>query len=277
MQIRSARSQEAGDLEAAQEIMWDAWDANDRRRRVALARKALHISPLCADAYVMLALEAAATAEEKVDLYRKGVDAGERALGKTAFRNDVGDFWSILETRPYMRARHGLAMSLWSAGRRDEAVLHYQDLLRLNPNDNQGIRYLLLDCLLAAGRDDEAADLLKRYEDDGAAAWAWSRVLLSLRRKANDDASRKSLEKAIAVNGHVPAYLLGRKKMPRRLPDYIGFGDEAEAVAYAHGGAQAWAAAPGALAWLEASYARPIPSQGRNKRAAKKKPVGSAP
>jgi hypothetical protein len=41
-------------LEAAQEIMWDAWDLSDRRRRVALAKKALEVSPLCADACVMM-------------------------------------------------------------------------------------------------------------------------------------------------------------------------------------------------------------------------------
>jgi len=30
-------------------------------------------------------------------------------------------------------------------------------MLRLNPNDNQGIRYLLVDWLLQLGRDEEAA------------------------------------------------------------------------------------------------------------------------
>jgi tetratricopeptide repeat protein len=44
---------------------------------------------------------------------------------------------------PYMRARLGLAHSLWTAGRRDEAVQHLQDMLRLNPGDNQGVRYTL--------------------------------------------------------------------------------------------------------------------------------------
>ncbi len=42
---------------AAQEIMYDAWDQSSPRARVALARKALAVSPLCADAYVLLAEE----------------------------------------------------------------------------------------------------------------------------------------------------------------------------------------------------------------------------
>ena len=64
-----------------------------------------------------------------------------------------------------MRARFGLAESLTAAGRIDEAITHYQELLRLNPNDNQGVRYVLLPKLLAAGRDVEAARLLKAYDE----------------------------------------------------------------------------------------------------------------
>jgi tetratricopeptide (TPR) repeat protein len=243
--------QVSSELEAAQEIMWNAWDASDSRRRVALARKALNVSPLCADAFVLLAQETARSVDEALQLYRQGVEAGQKSLGKNAFRDDVGHFWGILETRPYMRARQGLAQSLWESGAREEAVTHYQDMLRLNPSDNQGIRYILLDCLLTLGRDDAAGKLLRRYKNDGAAAWAWSGTLALFRQQRDSPAARKALDQAVATNAFVSAYLLGRKKLPRTLPALIGMGDESEAVAYVHDSAQAWAAAPGALAWVE--------------------------
>jgi hypothetical protein len=47
-------------------------------------------------------------------------------------------------------------------------VAHYRGLLKLNPNDNQGIRYILASCLLKLGCDEEVASLLKQYEDDAA-------------------------------------------------------------------------------------------------------------
>ena len=84
--------------------------------------------------------------------WRKGV-------GPKAFQEHVGHFWSLLETRPYMRAREGLASKLWTMGRRDEAIKHLQDMLRLNPGDNQGVRYTLAGWLLAEGRDEELARL----------------------------------------------------------------------------------------------------------------------
>ena len=239
----------------AQDIMYKAWDATAHQQRVALARKALAVSSLCADAYVLLAEESARTLDEALDLYRKGVQAGERALGKAAFKEDAGHFWGLLETRPYMRARHGLAQALWAAGRRDETVDHYQDMLRLNPNDNQGIRYLLLNCLLELGRDADAAELLRQYKDDGAAAWAYSEALLLFRREGDGKASRAALNRAVKANAHVPAYLCGRKNLPRELPALIGMGDKDEAVAYVHDAASAWAAARGATAWLDAAAA----------------------
>lgn len=239
-------------LDQAQEIMYDAFEAPTRKRAIALARRALEVSPDCADAYFLLAQETAESLEEAIDLYQKGVEAGERAIGKRMFEEDAGHFWGLLETRPYMRARAGLAQCLWEAGRREEAVEHYWDMLRLNPNDNQGIRDLLMPCLLVLGRDRDAERLFKQYEEDGAAVWKYSRVLLDFRRSGDCQAASKSLQAALEENRYVPSYLLDRRKMPRYLPDHHGFGDENEAVLYVHGNKAAWKITPGALEWLSA-------------------------
>jgi hypothetical protein len=100
-------------LDKAQELMYHAFDARGRRR-IQLARKALELSPDCADAYVLLA-EEAATPEASLDLYRQGVAAGERAVGRDALRNDVGRFWGIVATRPYMRTKRSAITRICSA------------------------------------------------------------------------------------------------------------------------------------------------------------------
>src|SRR5262249_33781861 len=158
-------------LARAQDLMYQVFDEPDERRRLAMAREALEISPDCADAYVFLA-ENAPSRRAALDLYEKGVAAGERALGPRAFREDVGHFWGFLETRPYMRARAGLAHSLWTLGRRDEAIGHLREMLRLNPGDNQGNRYTLAAWLLAQDRDADLERLLDQYPDEGSATWA---------------------------------------------------------------------------------------------------------
>jgi tetratricopeptide (TPR) repeat protein len=239
-------------LGQAQEMIYDAWEIADPLKRAAMARKALKISPDCADAYVLLA-EAAATPVKALELYRRGVVAGERALGKRAFVEDVGHFWGLLETRPYMRARAGLALSLWARGQHDEAIAHWRAMLILNPNDNQGIRYVLAARLLEVGRDRELAAFLEQHEDDARAYLIWTRALLLFRTLGDHPDSRRAIVDALASNPHVPAYLLGHQPLPQELPDYTGFGDETEAICLAAENLKAWKSTPGALAWLAQS------------------------
>jgi tetratricopeptide (TPR) repeat protein len=245
-----AASRVDGAVDEAQALIFDAWDSDDLGQRIGLAKAALKISGDCADAYVILAKDTATTTEEAIRLYSQGVAAGERALGPAAFVEDVGMFWGLLETRPYMRARAGLALALCEAGRVGEAVEHGQAMLSLNPNDNQGMRELVLDWLLRLGRDDDAAELLRRYKNDAGAGWSWSAALAAFRKHGDRAAARKALERAVAANLHVEAYLLGRKKPPRRLPDFVVMGGKEEAAAWVAATASTWAATPGALEWL---------------------------
>lgn len=238
-------------LEQAQDVMYSAWDARTRKEAVALAHEALEISADCADAYNLLAEETARTDQEAAELYRRGVAAGERALGPDAFEHDVGHFWGLLETRPYMRARAGLAMYEWHLGHRDEAVEHAQELLRLNPNDNQGMRYTLAGWLMELERHDDLGRLLAEYEDDGMAAWAYARALLGFRTRGDSADAREQLRTALDTNPHVPDFLLGKRKLPRRLPDYIGMGDEREAISVADQFKRCWSETAGALDWLQ--------------------------
>ena len=235
----------------AQELMYEAFDARGARR-AALAREALAISPDCADAYLLLAEETASSVEEARELLERGVAAGERALGRKSFEEDVGHFWGLIETRPYMRARAALAETLWALNRREEAVEHQRELLRLNPNDNQGVRYRQAEWLLWLERFEELDELFAAYEDDNAAAYGYTKALAAFRRQGDSAQARRLLAEARELNPHVPAYLSGRKRLPARLPDYVGFGDASEAVDYAASAKALWASVPGALAWLGA-------------------------
>jgi len=238
-------------LAEAQDLIYEAWESPPRRA-LALANEALEVSEDCADAYCILA-RGARSLDEATQFYRQGVVAGERAIGAQAFEEDVGHFWGLLETRPYMRARAGLAASLWMAGGEAEAVGHYRDMLRLNPGDNQGLRYVLLGCLLQMEAWDEAEKLYAGYEDDAMATWSYSRALLDFQRQGDTPAARDALSQAVSANAHVPAYLLGEKEVPSVLPTYHGFGDENEAIHYVADHEPAWMMVPGALPWLRAA------------------------
>ena len=242
-------------LHQAQQVVYQAFGAQDPQERVELAKKALDLCPDCADAYVILA-ENAPTREESFDYYEKGVAAGERALGPEAFQESVGHFWGQLETRPYMRAREGFAHALWVAGQHDEAVSHLQDMLRLNPNDNQGVRLTLASWLPYLNRDQELADLLTQY-NDAMATWSYSRALLAFRQQGDTRESRQLLNDAKNGNPYVPEYLMGDEPVPEERPEHYGFGDRNEAIIYVGEALKAWRSTPGAVTWVRDAFKKP--------------------
>jgi len=235
-------------LEQAQDLCYEAFEARGRKQ-IQLAKKALEICPDCVDAYVILA-ESCSDPKEAGELYAKGVAAGEKLLGKKFFEEEAGHFWGIIQTRPYMRARMGLAQTFEATERTDEAIFHYQEMLRLNPNDNQGVRELLLACLLETQRIKEAEDLLKRYKEPSLAVWCYGRALLTFIQKGDNPTARKQLKNAIKVNPYAADYLLDYDQfLP--MPESYSLGSEEEGIICAKILQIAWASTPQALDWLQ--------------------------
>ena len=254
--------------EKAQDLCYQAYDARGRLR-MRLARQALAIDPDCAEAFVILAERAAEPARAR-DLYAKGVEAGGRAIAKLADGGDPAGipYWGDLQTRPYMRAKFGLADSLDELGDKEGAVEQFNDLLRLNPNDNQGVRYEVLPLLIGLGRDEAARVLLDAYEDDAAALWPYARALLAYRESGDTLEARHHLVKAIASNPHLWKMIVAPEKITGGVPDTYAFGDRDEAVVYTAYLLPVWKDTPGALEWLKEAARKiagrmPPPGRGR--------------
>ena len=238
------------------------------RRAVVLARQALEVWPDCADAYSLLASRAP-TPEAAVDLYIQALAAAERAM-KPGIFEQAGAFWGLIETRPYMRARSGLAEALIAQERLAQAAEHFQEMLRLNPNDNQGVRESLINILLVLDRDEAAAELLGRYEEDRAALMAFPRALLQFRREGDSLEARRLLKLALKANRFVPGMLLRTRRVPPPSNLY-SMGSEEEAGLYVLLSMDTWRKTPGALDWLRERTAKPRPSKARGRKKKKRR------
>jgi tetratricopeptide (TPR) repeat protein len=237
-------------LEQAQDVMYEAWGETNPRKRLRLAKKALKISPDCADAYVLLAEDTAKSAAQARDIYQQGVEAGERALGPDFFKEYKGDFWGMIDSRPYMRALFGLAECEWELGERQHAVELYRRALELNPGDNQGVRYRLLAALIALNDTNGARILLRRYKDDYAASWAYGRALVTFLEKGNTRHSRGLLQEALNRNIHFAAYLVGAIPLPDELPQFVEPGTQSEGVSCFIEQGAIWMEHPEAIPWI---------------------------
>lgn len=245
---------QSGVHEQAQNIAFDAMDARGRRRR-KLARQALVLWPDCCDALCILA-EDEPDLDTAIELFRNAVAAGERALGPQVFKEDVGHFWGLLETRPYMRAKLNLAQVLCLVDAREEAVDTYNELLRLNPNDNQGVRTFLGPALLELGRYDEATALLTAYRDTHSAMWHFTWALLSFLKDSDGSLARRRLTAAFKQNPYVPDLMLGRQPLASTPPPYFQPGEVTEAEACVSHVLPTWQASEGAMAWLAERWDR---------------------
>jgi len=129
----------------AQDLVYDGWEvmAQDPREAKKYFERAIKLDPDLADAYNGLAEVAISRGNFSAaeDDYRKAYEKAKARLGTEDKKSFA--WWGELETRPYMRARHGLGLLYLEAGRFDEAIGEFKDLLWRNPNDNQGVRYLV--------------------------------------------------------------------------------------------------------------------------------------
>lgn len=238
-------------LRQAEKLVLKAWDHPSPETRIELAHQALAISSECADAYVILAEEESQTVEEAYDRFAKALQAAERVLGQKYFKKYAGEFWSIHATRPYMRARQGLADCLVEMGRYETAIDHYREMLRLNPDDHQGIRYQLMNLLLRLKRDAEAWELLEEYENDDFVGWDYSKALLLFRRQGASAEAERALKKALRNNRYVLPYLTGERQLPEEMPESFSYGTPTEAMLYASQHFANWWQTPGAIDWLK--------------------------
>jgi len=236
--------------ERAQELVYMAWDTDDPDERRALAHAALELDQNLPGAYVVLA-ECESDLPHRIDLYHYALRLCEVELGAENMTLWVGAFWGIPETRPYMRTRCGLAQTLWEAGEYQEAVAHYVELLRLDPNDHLGVRYWLVHAYLFLQENDALSELFAAYPDEIVPEWLYSKALLAW-RVGHVAQANEMLTLALGVNAFVPDYLLLKRRLPKVMPIHLTFGGKDEAMSYEEMFGDLWRQTPGAVEWLEA-------------------------
>lgn len=231
----------------SQDLVFEAYEQPVSKGK-KLVKQALELDPNNADAYNYLA-----SIEKDIDkaivMFEKAIKAGEKTLGKKFFK-EKRYFWGMLETRPYMRAKAGLADCLYAKKEVDKAIEIYEEMLELNPNDNQGIRYLLSTLLLSKNDLTKFELFIKNSENEDCAVWNYNNALYSFKKLGRTAKTEKILMDAYKSNEFVIDFMLGIKKMPDEQPQYIGRGDENEAVSYLNGAWSIWDKTPEALDWL---------------------------
>jgi tetratricopeptide (TPR) repeat protein len=240
--------------EMAQELAFEAYESANGDQALELAEKALAVDPQCVDAMTIRAFLTSEDAGELIDALEHAATCAENRLGEEFFSEFMGDFWPMVEARPYMRTIKQLAEVLWSVGRRFDAVENYINLLDLDPEDHMGNSALLLSCYLGMGEIQRAWDLLEECDDDSAVyQYAWLLIHLM---GADEDAAEDALAHAMDVNPHVVPYLIGMGEESEDNPATVTVGSPEEARVVDQILGEAWDSNPRAVLWVHDQMVR---------------------
>lgn len=159
--------------------------------------------------------------------------------------------WAWLENRPFMRAYHNLGMWNLDNARLDEAIEIFRRLLSVNPNDNQGVRYLLPECWFEKNELSKILTLCRKYAEDGCPEILYSEALALARLERTKEAL-EALENCVAQLPLVGRELL-KKRHPRPksvLEGYISHGGADQAYYYWKSFGKYWSESESALELL---------------------------
>ena len=234
--------------EKAEELMSRAYRSNPKKG-VGFAKQALENDPENIRALNYMA-GTEKDDEKSLALYAKAAEIGEKKLGKDFFKENRGHFWDMVEARPYMTARQGMAQCLNEMGKWEEAVDIMQEMLILNPNDNQGVRYDLSTLLLYNKQYNAFYRLYRTYNDDWSAAWLYNYAYYLFIRYGPDRKAVEALQKAYQANKYVIEILTGKSKPPKKVMEYYKPGQKDEAAYYLFDNFKLWRETPGAMEWI---------------------------
>ena len=141
--------------------------------------------------------------------------------------------WSDLDNRPFLRAYHCLGTWRMDQGLWDQAIEIFSRLLRVNPNDNQGARYLLPQCWFEKGDSAAVIEHCRQFPEDPGPEILYSNAL-ALVLSGQDAKAQESLAQCVQ---HLPlvAEELLRSSHPepdRKYPGMITMGGADQAWEY---------------------------------------------
>jgi len=183
--------------------------------------------------HLAIALDGRGDTKDAMALWRSAVEKGRSAI-PGSFRKGRDTLpWGILENRPFLRCLHGYGCTLKREGITDEAIGVFEEVLGYNPDDNQGVRELLMQLYLEKDDIKGARSVIDRYEGDMMSGLLYGHPLVLIREGKVEEA-KDLLADTIAAQPRVAKELL-KKKHPRPKGvdgRYLSYGGRDQAYYY---------------------------------------------
>ncbi|GAA5817972.1 MAG: conserved hypothetical protein [Methanobrevibacter sp. CfCl-M3] len=167
-----------------------------------------------------------------IEDYETALNDFHNSKGDEYFKEHEGYLWKLAESRPYMMWLLGYSNVLWDNNEKEKAVDVLKYIIKLNPEDNQGVKDLLLPRLLELNKIDEFDEYNEKYKTYPNSGIKYDRLFRGIKLNLKDKDVLQLFRVAKGSNPGILEYLLGKKDIPAVLPDDFSIGKEDEAVYY---------------------------------------------
>lgn len=151
--------------EQALDILENAYYAEDEKTAAKFAKEALKLDPDLTDAKRIL-IDTYPLEKQKKE-YEKLIKQEEARLGKMGVSDDdVGAYYGLIETGPYMRIRYAYMELLENMNKLRMAIAEGEDIIRLNEGDNMGVRYKLIKLYAMLEDGEKLERLVAEYNEE---------------------------------------------------------------------------------------------------------------
>jgi len=234
--------------EQAQDLVFDAYDLSPAKGRRNI-EKALELDPNCISAFEYLAATERSI-EIAIVFLQKAISIGKHFFGGEYLKKNKGMFWGLHETRPYMCCLRRYADCLYVIGDLEASIRIFEEMIELNPNDNQGIRNQLLLYLVETGDINKFKKYDKMFEESTETIPSFNRALFAFKTEGETESAKNKLLIALKQNKFVADKLLFNKTFSD-MSDTYSPGNEDEANYYVINAKEIWMEIPGAMDWLK--------------------------
>ncbi len=229
------------------------FDSGDDDRAERMLREIIAECPEHIDALHHLAL-IVGDAGKKLESYLLEKEAVAIGFESFPIQFRIGESllpWGWLENRPFLRAYHGLGLAYLERNEVSKAQESFLNLLSLNPNDNQGVRALSIDCFFKMKEPGHVIEICKKYPGDLMPEVLYGEPLALVQLGRHSEA-KAVLTQSIELLPLVARELLKKThRKPKGLhPSYVTQGGKDEAYYYWKSSGFFWENTEGALELL---------------------------
>lgn len=209
-----------------------AENTQSKTQALKYAKEAYAMCPACFDA-VLFQVNLEDNSLKRWELLNEGLSFEKDRLEKEGYfkKDNIGHFYGIFETRPYIRGLHIKAQYLTIDGKIKQARDICLEILKLNASDNMGARYMLMAIYAFLEEKNDLLKLYKKYPEENLGMLIPLFILFY--KLSNENKSKEYLDRINKANSNFIKFFDGTMKENKDVVnDYYTIGDVSEVTMY---------------------------------------------